>query len=400
MADADVEHVFRQAHGQAVATLARLYGDLGAAEDAVQDAFVRAVERWTVDGIPANPAGWIVTTARRRAIDDHRRQRRGQELLESLPKPIDEPVSDWHEESVVSDDQLRLIFTCCHPALRIEHQVALTLRLLGGLQTGEIARSFLVGESAMARRLSRAKHKITAAGIPYRVPVASELPGRLAAVLAVIYLIYNTGADDGERAHLRIEGVRLARALSRLLPAEPEVSGLLALLLINESRASARVASDGSVILLADQDRSRWDQELIDQGLVLVRACIDADRPGPYQLQAAIQAVHASALHHTATDWAQIVQLYDHLRSFLPTAVVSMNRAIAVAEANGPEAGLADLDSLGGELDGYHLWHAARGVMLRRLGREPEAVESFGRALELAPTETARAHLRTRLGES
>ncbi len=394
----DVEGVFRQAYGAAVATLVRITGDIAAAEDAVQDAFVVAAERWPETGVPANPAGWIVTTARRRGIDAFRRRERGHELARTaldLGANGAEAARDLAVENdeVPTDDQLRLIFTCCHPALRPEHRIALTLRLLGGLTVEEVARSFLVSEPAMARRLSRAKFKIRAAGIPYRVPGASELADRLGSVLSVVYLIYNTGADDlEERASLREEALRLARVLVDLVPGEPEVAGLLALLLLNESRVGARVV-DGSVVLLADQDRGRWNRDQIDEGHAIIRRCIEIGRPGPYQIQAAVQAVHADAERYEDTDWPQIVQLYDHLSTFLATPVVAMNRAIALAEVSGPQEGLVELDRLAEQLGNHHLWHASRGAMLRRLGREPEATDAYRTAAGLAPTETARAFL-------
>lgn len=390
-----VERVFRQAHGQAVATLVRVFGDITVAEDAVQDAFAVALERWTGDAIPPNPAGWIITTARNRAIDVVRRTARGRQLHEELGTV--EASASWPEEEVVeeypmSDDQLRLIFTCCHPALRTEHQIALTLRLLGGLGVDEIARSFLVTESAMAKRLVRAKYKIKAAKIPYRAPAEHELRRRLDAVLSVIYLIYNTGADDPERSLLRPESIRLARTLASLMPDEPEAVGLLALLLLNESRSPARWV-DGSPVLLAHQDRTRWDEALIAEGHDLVRRCIRREQPGPYQLQASIQAVHCAAQTFEETDWDQIVSIYDQLARVLPTAVVALNRAIAIGERDGPEAALVDLDALAGELDSYYPLHAARGTMLRRLDRTDDARTAFELALRSAPTTTARASI-------
>ena len=292
----------------------------------------------------------------------------------------------------MTDDRLRLIFTCCHPALRPEHRVALTLRLLGGLSVDEVARSFLVSESAMAKRLVRAKYKIKAARIPYRVPGDADLPDRLASVLSVLYLIYNTGLDGPGRASLRTEAIRLARALVELMPDEPEAAGLLALMLLSESRVPARMV-EGDLVLLRDQDRTRWDRSMIDEGHAIVRACIRRDRPGPYQLQAAIQAVHCAADSFEATDWPQIVALYDHLLSLMPTPVVALNRAIAVAEVEGPERRAHVLDAIAAELDDYHLLHAARGTMLRRLERRKEARAAFERAAQLAATEADRRFL-------
>lgn len=394
-----MEAVFREIHGQVIATLVRVFGDIGIAEDAAQDAFVVATERWPRDGVPPNPAGWIVTTARRRAIDALRRDSRGRELhheaavLTSQPGPAD----SWIDETgPVADDQLRLIFTCCHPALAIEHRVALTLRLLGGLSVGEIARSFLVSEAAMAKRLVRAKYKIAAARIPYRVPDEADLPQRLRGVLAVLYLIYNTGADDTERSELREEAVRLTRALLALMPDEPEVMGLLALMLLNDSRRRAS-RRGGTVVVLRDQDRSRWDRTLIAEGRALVEEAVHD--PGSYVLQAAIQLVHCSAPAFGDTDWRQIVELYDRLLALHPSPVVALNRAIAVGEHDGPVAALAALAALEPRLDGYHLFHAARGAMLRALGRADEARAAYERAAELAPTEPDRMFLAHVLGE-
>ena len=394
-----IERVFREAYGQGVATLVRVFGDIGLAEDAVQDAFVVATERWGADGIPPNPAGWIVTTARNRAIDTVRRAARGRELHGELSATaastttLDEEIL---EEEPVKDDQLRLIFTCCHPALRTEHQIALTLRLLGGLGVDEIARSFLTSEAAMAKRLVRAKYKIKAAKIPYLVPAAADLPERLRSVLSVVYLIYNTGADDPDRASLRSDAIRLARALAGLMPDEPEAMGLLALMLLSESRAAARTVN-GSPVLLADQDRSRWDVELIQEGHDLVRRCIRRGQPGPYQLQASIQAVHCAARSVEDTDWSQIVAIYDQLSILLPTPVVSLNRAIAVGERDGPAEALRALDGLATALDHYHPLHAARGTMLRRLGRLDEAKAAFTRANQLASTDIAQASISTQI---
>ena len=370
-----------------MATLVRVFGDITLAEDAVQDAFVVANDRWPEDGVPSNPAGWIVTTARNRAIDVLRRSARGRELHQEIGAVMVSPAADdWEDDVPVKDDQLRLIFTCCHPALRTEHQVALTLRLLGGLTVQEAARSFLVSEAAMAKRLVRAKYKIKAANIPYRVPGKSELPARLGSVLSVLYLIYNTGADDPDRVTLRGDAIRLARALVELMPDEPEAAGLLALMLLNESRAAARLA-DGQIVLLRDQDRDSWDREMIEEGHGIVRACIRRDQPGPYQLQAAIQAVHCAADSFEATDWDQILVLYDHLFALMPTPVVALNRAIAMGESEGPAAALTALDAIAADLDDYHLLHAARAATLCRLGQRQAALAAYERAAQLAVTE-------------
>ena len=393
VADGDatvIEAVFREVYGQAVATLARVLGDITLAEDAVQDAFVVAATKWHANGTPPNPAGWIVTTARNRAIDERRRAARGRELYEEVGATQTtsyDPIDDVTEGGgSVSDDQLRLIFTCCHPALRPEHQVALTLRLLGGLSVEEVARSFLVGEPTMAKRLIRAKYKIKAARIPYRVPKDADLPDRLHSVLLVVYLIYNTGADDPQRSPLRNEAIRLARSLVSLMPDEPEAAGLLALMVLSESRMIARM-NEGTIVLLRDQDRTRWDRTMIGEGHAIVRASVRRDRPGPFQLQASIQAVHCDADTFEETDWDQIVGLYDHLYSVMPTPVVALNRAIAVGEAEGPDVALLALDEIGADLDNYHLMHATRGTLLRRIGRHAAAGNAFERAAELATSE-------------
>ena len=384
----DVERAFREAHGQAVATLTRIFGDLTLAEDAVQDAFVTAVARWPNEGVPDNPAGWIVTTARNRAVDVVRRGRRGRELTEQVATDrlrVEGTAS--HEESIqLPDDQLRLIFTCCHPALRVEHQVALTLRLVAGLSPAEVASAFLVSEEAMAKRLVRAKYKIKAANIAYRVPDASDLPRRLRAVLTVLYLIYNAGADDTSRRDLRAEAIWLTRVLVALMPDEPEAAGLLALMLLSDARMPAR-SDAAQVVLLQDQDRSLWDSSMIAEGQELVLACLRRRSLGPFQLQAAIQALHCAALGYEETDWAAIVRFYDRLIAVMPTPVVMMNRAIAVAETDGPEASLALLDELQQDLDDYHLLHASRAAMLERLGRPGEAADAYARAAALARTD-------------
>jgi RNA polymerase sigma-70 factor (ECF subfamily) len=384
-----VERAFREAHGAAVATLVRVFGDITLAEDAVQDAFVAAMDKWPRNGIPPNPAGWIVTTARNRAIDMKRRDERGRELYQQLASSQAEHAVDVVPEGdpdLMRDDQLRLIFTCCHPAIGVEHQVALTLRLIGGLSPQEVARAFLVNETTMSKRLVRAKFKISAAGIPFRVPDDAALPARLRAVLTVLYLIYNADADDRQgRGDLRREAIRLARLLVALMPDEPEVLGLLALVLLCESRTPARGTAD--IVLLRDQDRSLWDRELISEGHNLVLRCLRRGRMGPFQLQAAIHGVHCAAPTCDATDWAAIVRFYDRLFAIMPTPVVVLNRAIAVSETEGPAAALGLVDAVAEELDSYHLLHATRGALLDQLGRPVDAAAAYGRAAELAPTE-------------
>jgi len=391
---AEVARIFREESGRSLAALIRVFGDIDVAEDAVQEAFAVALRRWPADGLPPNPGGWITTTARNHALDRLRRESRGRQLLGDVAvlSPGSDDPGMPQEVGPVEDDRLRLIFTCCHPALSTEAQVALTLRLLGGLSTMQVARSFLVTEPTMARRLVRAKRKIKAARIPYRVPDAHELPERLRPVLAVVYLVYNAGLTGPAEPGLRAEAIRLARILAALMPDEPEVAGLLALLLLTESRRASRTRPDGSLVLLGEQDRTRWDRALIEEGQAIVRRCLRRDQPGAYQLKAAINAVHADAPSVEQTDWLQIVALYDHLLAVAPTPVVALNRAIAVGEVQGPAAALALVDEL--DLDNYHPFHATRADLLRRLGRHREAAAAYQRAADLAPTDAERDFLR------
>jgi RNA polymerase sigma-70 factor, ECF subfamily len=379
-----------------VATLIRRLGDIDLAEDAVAEALVTALERWPVDGIPPNPGAWLTTTAGNKAIDRIRREaKRDAKYAEAAMLNDDDtdPFEGPPDDGPVEDDRLRLIFTCCHPSLAMENRVALTLRLLGGLTVGEIAKAFLVPETTMAQRITRSKQKIRNANIPYRVPRAEDLPARLGGVLAVLYLVFNEGylATEGEglRADLSGEAIRLTRQLATLID-DPEVLGLLALMLLTEARRSARV-SGGALVTLDEQDRSSWDARLIDEGHDLVRRCLATNRPGPYQIQAAINAVHTDAIDASMTDWSQVVQLYDLLLAVQPSPIVELNRTVAVAELDGPEVALSIVDRL--DLATYHPWHVARAELLRRMSRYDESRDAYDRALELTGNEAERAHL-------
>jgi RNA polymerase sigma-70 factor (ECF subfamily) len=393
--DARITEIVRAEHGRVVATLIRRFGDIDLAEDAAADALVTALEKWPVDGLPPNPGAWLTTTAGNRAIDRIRREgKRDAKHAEAAMIHDDTP----HQPTgPITDDRLRLVFTCCHPALAPENRVALTLRLLGGLTVAEIAHAFLVPETTMAQRITRAKQKIKSAHIPYRVPSAEDLPTRLAGVLAVLYLVFNEGyltsGAAGTRVDLCDEAIRLTRQVASLVD-DPEVTGLLALMLLTEARHPARLDASGALVTLDLQDRARWDASLIDEGHRLVRRCLALNRPGPYQLQAAINAVHTDALDASMTDWAQIVQLYDQLLALQPTPVVALNRAVAVAELDGPSVALALVERL--SLEGYHAWHVTRAELLRRLGRAAESKDAYDAALALVENEAERAHLVSR----
>ncbi len=407
-ARADLAEIYRREVGRCVATLVRVLGDVDLAEESVAEAFTVAAARWPLDGVPENPGAWITTTARHKALDRLRREATraerhlaaqrlhgaGDDGLAGLPGGT--AVTELGDVDVVPDDQLRLIFLCCHPALAPDVQVALTLRLLGGLETAAIARAFLVPEATMAQRLVRAKRKIRDNRIAYRIPAPAELPARLAPVLATLYLIFNEGhtaTSGGEltRPELSAEAIRLGRVLVELLPDQPEALGLLALMLLTEARRAARTGPDGDLVPLAEQDRARWDRSLVAEGHAIVRELLRRNQPGPYQLQAAIAAVHADAPTAEATDWSQIVALYYHLHALEPTDVVALNRAVAVAERDGPAAGLAAMDHL--RLAGYHLFHATRGSLLARLGRADEARAELDLAVAATSNDRERRHL-------
>ncbi|WP_136707020.1 DUF6596 domain-containing protein [Agromyces sp. H66] len=398
---AAITRAHREEWARVVASLTRRFGDLDVAEEAAAEAFAVAVERWPADGVPANPGGWLTTTANRKAIDRIRRERRRHDKhREARILYDDDPPEPL---GAIDDDRLRLIFTCCHPALAMEARVALTLRMVGGLTVPEIARAFLVQESTMGRRITRAKAKIAAARIPYRVPSAEELPSRVSGVLAVLYLVFNEGylatgpETDPVRDDLTAEAIRLARLIRALLPEDGEVAGLLALMLLTEARRTARVSAGGELVSLDEQDRGAWDAALIAEGHQLVRDRLATGvAPGRYQILAAINAVHTSARDIRDTDWAQVVALYDQLVRLDPSPIVALNRAIAVAEIDGPEVALADVDRLEGELSGYHAYHATRADLLRRLGRSREARAAYDRAIELAGNVGETAYLTRR----
>ena len=405
MTDLDevITRVHRDEWARVVAGLARRFGDLDIAEEAAAEAFATAVERWRADGVPPNPGGWLTTTAAHKALDRLRRESRRadkQREASAMIHPPADPVG------AIEDDRLRLLFTCAHPALALEARVALTLRLVGGLTVAEIARAFLVPETTMAQRITRAKAKIKAAGIPYRVPEAEDLPRRVAGVLTVLYLVFNEGylasSSDADpvRADLTSEAIRLTRLVRELMPGEAEVAGLLALMLLIEARRPARVSAHGELVTLDQQDRGAWDRALVEEGHALVRARVaSGEPPGRYQVLAAINAVHTDAPDARDTDWSQVVELYDQLVALDPSPIVVLNRAVAVAELDGPHVALAQVDALAGRLEDYHPFHATRADLLRRLGRSAEAVTAYDRAIELAGNTAETAYLSRRRGE-
>ncbi|MFC3483799.1 RNA polymerase sigma factor [Amycolatopsis roodepoortensis] len=401
--DAAITRAFREESGQVIATLIRVTGDWDLAEECVQEAFALALRTWPRDGVPAKPGAWLTTAARNQATDRIRREAVGAAKLREAAA-LDVPAEPEWDESGVHDDRLRLIFTCCHPALSMEGQIALALRTLAGLTTAEIARAFLVTEATMSQRLVRVKRKIRTAGIPYRVPPAELLPERTAAVLGMLYLLFNEGysasaGTDLLRPDLSAEAIRLARILADLMPGEPEVLGLLALLLLHDARRSTRVDDEGTLVSLEDQDRRRWNTAEIAEGTELLESALRRGVPGQYQIQAAIAACHATAAHAAETDWSQIAALYGELLRFVPSPVVELNRAVAVAMAEGPDAGLVLVDKLAGSLPGYHLLPATRADLLRRLGRLEEAAGAYREALALAGTDVERAYLSGKLAE-
>ena len=398
----EVERVFREEYGRVVASLVRRFGDIDVAEEAAGEALLVALEKWPVEGVPPNPGAWLTTTAGNKAIDRLRREAKSQDKHRQAMQMYEQMSRAEPPEptGVVTDDRLRLIFTCCHPALAPEARVALTLRLLGGLTVAEIAEAFFVPEPTMAQRITRAKKKIKVARIPYRVPAPADLAERLAGVLAVVYLVFNEGylSTSGEapiREELTGEAIRLGRVLRELLPDVPEVAGLLALMLLTEARRATRVAA-GELVPLHEQDRGGWDRGLIDEGHALVRECLETNRPGHYQLLAAINAVHTDARTAADTDWDQVATLYTQLYAVTPTPVVALNRAIAVAELDGPEVALAEVDRL--DLTSYHAWHATRADLLRRLGRSAEARAAYDAAIDATANEAERAYLARRRG--
>jgi RNA polymerase sigma-70 factor (ECF subfamily) len=396
---AAVERVFREEYGRLIASLARRFGDIDIAEEAAGEAFVAALERWPDSGVPVNPGGWLTTVAANRAIDRIRRENQRDAKHQAAFMYYDDTP---HEPTgPVEDDRLRLLFTCCHPSLAAEARIALTLRLLGGLTVPEIAQAFLVPETTMAQRITRAKKKIASAKVPYRVPEATDLPERLGGVLAVLFLVFNegylaTGDGDPVRSELTGEAIRLTRILRRLLPEEPEVAGLLGLLVLTEARREARVRN-GQLVPLDEQDRAGWNRAFIDEGHALVRECLAINRPGRYQILAAINAVHTDAPTASDTDWSQVVALYDQLTRLDPSPIVALNRAVAVAELDGPDVALALVDRL--PLTGYHAWHATRADLLRRLGRSLEAKEAYDAAILATQNSAERAYLSRKRGE-